>query len=420
MKFLNKINRSYFFILIFSFLTLSILMYFIILQIINEQTEERLYEQALLIEKEIKETGNIPNIYPIIEIKQVNFNTKTKNTEIKTVFITNQEENEDEPYLQLTKFITINGKNYKLDIRKSIVEKEDLISSIILSVLISLFLIFVLIYYVNKKITKSLWQKFNDNLFEMEKYSFKQLGVIPLTDTNIQEFDKLNEIVRNMTRKLSTDYQNLKEFTENISHELQTPLAVLSMNLEEILQKELSDNILQKVYSSYKSVKKLADLNQSLILLAKIDNQQFEIKHKINLKNLINNKITELKPLFENKKIRLEHKIVSNFEINSNPYLMDILINNILSNAVKHNIKNGFIQITTQQNKLEISNSGKENNLLDNRTIFNRFVKGNSENYGLGLAIVKKICDYSNLEIKYVNKKNIHSFIISRKTLNFL
>ena len=414
MKFLNKINRSYFFILIISFLLLSVFLYAIILQIINNEAQEHLFEQAVLIEKEIKETGNIPNIYPIIETKQINSNKIPSEISIKTILIPDLEENEDEPYLELSKSISINNKKYKLSIRQSIVEKEDLLISIISSVLISLFILFLSIYFGNKKITKNLWQKFNDNLIQIEKYSFKQQDAIRLTETKIEEFDKLNKIIRNMTSKLSSDYQNLKEFTENISHELQTPLAVISMNLEEILQKELSDNILQKVYSSYQSVKKLSVLNQSLILLAKIDNQQFEICNTINFTELIDNKIAELKALFENKNISVEHKIISDFEINANSYLIDILINNILSNAIKHNIENGFVKVSTEQNKLEICNSVKENNLLTNKDIFTRFVKGNSDNFGLGLAIVKKICDSYNLSIEHFNDENTFCLTISK------
>lgn len=406
MKFLTKINRIYFIILTISFIVLSISVYFIILQIMNEETEEHLYEQAILLEKEIKETGSIPNIYPIIETKLIVNNNKVQKAIIKTVFIPDFEENEDEPYLELSKYITINNNTYNLKIRQSLLEKDDLLISIISSLLLILFLVFFVIFLGSKKSTKNLWFKFHDNLIQIENYSFMQNKPIKLSETKIEEFDKLNMIIQKMTSKLSSDYNSLKEFTENISHELQTPLSIISMNLEEVLQNKLPDYLLNKVYTSYQSIKKLAGLNQGLILLAKIENQQFRIDNTVTFNNLILKKITELKPLIENKNIHIEKKIISEFEINANLYLIEILINNLLSNAIKHNIDNGFIKIIIQNNKFKICNSGINSKTVIGNEIFNRFVKGNSQSYGLGLAIVKKICDIYNLKIEFVKDKS--------------
>ena len=96
-----------------------------------------------------------------------------------------------------------------------------------------------------------------------------------------------------------------------------------------------------------------------------------------------------------------------------NEQLAELLIGNLLTNAVNHNIQGGRIHISIQENKLEIYNTGEENSLTDN-TIFNRFAKSNSKSFGLGLAIVKNICETYNLEIHY-HKNDFHCFIITSK-----
>jgi len=190
-------------------------------------------------------------------------------------------------------------------------------------------------------------------------------------------------------------------------------LAIASLNLEEILQLKLDEESFRKVVTAINAVKRLSALNQNLLLLTKIENNQFEASDFISFNKLIKIKIQEFELLFKEKNIQVSFISKSDFRVKMNIHLAGILINNLLSNAVNHNIDNGSISIIAEQNEIKFCNTGDANELTD-ETIFNRFVKGNSKSHGLGLAIVKQICDTHDLDIHY-SKNEYHCFTLNKK-----
>ena len=209
---------------------------------------------------------------------------------------------------------------------------------------------------------------------------------------------------------MKKDFLSLKEFTENASHEIQSPLAIASLNLQEILQLELNEESFRKVVTAINAIKRLSALNQNLLLLTKIENKQFTSSDLISFNELIKIKIQEFELLFKEKNIQITLDAKSDFSIKMNLHLAGILINNLLSNAINHNFNNGSISITLEQDEIRFCNTGEANELRD-ETIFDRFVKGNSRSHGLGLAIVKQICESYNLKIRYY-KNELHCFSI--------
>lgn len=104
---------------------------------------------------------------------------------------------------------------------------------------------------------------------------------------------------------------------------------------------------------------------------------------------------------------------LDNLEVNTSKYLMDVLINNLFSNAIRHNKNSGHIKIRLSGNKLVFQNTG-ELKPLQQEAIFERFYKGNtSDGTGLGLAIMKNICILYHFDIKYEYAQGMHSFIIA-------
>ena len=140
---------------------------------------------------------------------------------------------------------------------------------------------FGILFLINKKINTTVWTDFEHNLHEIESFNFSENNNLRLTVTGIEEFDRLNKVINNLTTKLKTDFQSLKEFSENASHEIQTPLSIVLLNLEEMLQQDLSEDIFRKVITSINALKRLSTLNQSLILLTKIENRQFSADQTI-------------------------------------------------------------------------------------------------------------------------------------------
>jgi signal transduction histidine kinase len=229
--------------------------------------------------------------------------------------------------------------------------------------------------------------------------------------TNITEFRELNESMRMMAQKVMKDYQSLKDFTDHASHEMQTPLAIINSKLDVLIQEpELSEASMLQAQSIYKAVEKLSRLCQSLLLLARIENHQYTATELISMNELLREKTKEMQEWLD----AMNFKIVMQLDplpITMNRDLAEILISNLLSNAVRHNDGYGTIAIQTAGNKLIVSNTGKTP--LDKSRIFNRFYKSDySDGSGLGLAIVQHICEQYQFKLNYDFNDGQHCFTV--------
>jgi signal transduction histidine kinase len=386
--------------------------YFIVKVLILNEAKETLLGTELLIKSQISETGEVSDIYPIIEVKRINEQTETKPL-LKEIYIKDEFEDEMEPYLEYSNQIKINDSWFSIKLRQSLFESEDLVIVLALTLFALLLLAFALSFFISKKMNKTVWAGFEHNLHEIENFDFGNRNDLKLNSSNIEEFDRLNRVVIQLTEKLKSDYLLLKEFTENTSHEIQTPLSIVLMNLEEVLQQDLNEETFKKVVNSINAIKRLSTLNQSLILLTKIENRQFKAEKTLSFKNIINNKLEEFKNLIESKKLNVVFHSGQDFTIEMSEHLADVLLNNLLSNAINHNIAGGRIQISINEKEIKTCNSGNKTSLTD-KTIFDRFSRGNSNSFGLGLFIVKKICEIHNLEIHY-HQNELHCFTINPK-----
>jgi signal transduction histidine kinase len=415
MKFLIKINRNYLFLFSTILLVLSISGYFVLKTIILQNTKENLLAQETLIVKQISGTGIIPNLKPLIEITTTSAQS-FNHPEFREVSIFNNVENEAELFVEYTNVVKINEKFYTINLREASVESEDLAFSIAAFIFVLLTAAFSVSYFITKRLNKTIWNIFEHNLRVIEDFDIRENKILQLRISGIDEFDRLNAVVYKLTGKLKKEFIALKEFTENASHEFQTPLAIASLNLEEILQQELNEESFRKVVTAIQALKRLSLLNQNLLLLTKIENDQFTSGEFIVINEIILRKVQEFEPLLNEKGIKIDVQNQSDFLVQMKIQLVEILINNLISNAVNHNIVNGFIAILIEKDEFKICNSGSQNQ-LNNETIFQRFIKGNSKSPGLGLAIVKQICNSHQLEIKY-SKSDVHCFTISHNNTN--
>lgn len=413
MKFLTKINRNYLILLTVTLVVVTVSAFFILNKILLHNTRRNLIEQATLIKKQIEEKSELPNIYPIIEVKKDTKNSVTKPS-FKKILIKNAKENEVEEYLEYSNRIEVKNNFYSIKLRESTFESEDLVSILTASLGILLLSVLIITFFVSKKINKTVWKDFEKNLRQIEQFSFAANKPLQLLKSDIEEFDRLNKVVNNLTEKLKTDYLSLKEFSENASHEIQTPLSIVLLNLEEVLQQDLNEETFKKVLTSINALKRLSTLNQCLILLTKIENKQFIADKTIIFNEIVTRKTEEFSSIFETKNIRVKLELLNDFTVNINEQLAEILINNLFSNAIKHNVNNGEIHVFISEDEFKICSSGEQNSLNDD-TIFERFTKGNSKSFGLGLAIVKNICETNQLEIHY-SQNELHCFSITRKT----
>ncbi len=304
----------------------------------------------------------------------------------------------------------IDGVYLRISLYDVIVETDDIMDGVF-SGLWRLFLFLGIVMMISSfMISRNIFKPFNRTLEQIRAFNIKDLKPLKLNKSNTSEFNILNDFIEQMTEKVSNDYKSLKEFSENASHEIQTPIAIAKGKLELMLQSnDLSGQDMKHIESAYKSLDHISKLSQSLTLLTKIENQEFSDFKEINFSEMVKRAIDDFKELLDLKGIKLSTDISDAVMINNNYNLLRILINNLLNNALRHNIEGGMITVELNQKEFSIRNTGMAlKNPSDH--LFNRFKKDNQseKSPGLGLAIVKKIADVSSYTINYVYENELH------------
>lgn len=320
-----------------------------------------------------------------------------------------------EPHIKLDVIKNIAGRPYHITMYDLIIEADD-IEEAMREVMFKMYIIlFIMVLIISWIASNWLLKPFNLTLNKIKTFNLKDTKPLHFPATKTEEFHKLNEFLGDMTKKVRLDYKSLKEFTENASHEMQTPLSIASGKLDLLLESDnLKEDQVSLVVSAQESIKRISKMGKALALLTKIENSEFTDIQQVNLSENINKLLYDFKELIALKGIKLHQEIEDNVMINIDPVLAAILITNLLQNAVRHNFSNGVIWIILDQNQLVIKNTGDKLKTLPQK-LFNRFRKDNQskESLGLGLSIVKKICDANGFGITYVYENELH--VISLK-----
>ncbi|PIF60421.1 HAMP domain-containing sensor histidine kinase [Flavobacterium sp. 2] len=250
---------------------------------------------------------------------------------------------------------------------------------------------------------------FNATLRSVKKFTINQKANIKLEKTNTLEFQELNRFLKKMTKRAQKDFIAQKEFSENASHELQTPIAVIKAKIELLLQSNLDEEQLVKLTSMLEELEKLSKINQSLTLLIKLENFENKENCYTDISALVEETNSFFSDLIEMKNIRLTKNIKEGVLINMDENLARILLNNLFSNAIRHNFAGGEIIIEISDLKLKIKNTGYAPSVPIDE-LFGRFKKGNQslDSIGIGLAIAKKICEIFDHSIHYYYISSFH------------
>lgn len=311
--------------------------------------------------------------------------------------------------LTIGKSFKINGKHYYISTFNFIAEPDEIITGLNRSLIAIFLMLLVFVIAVSLLISKRIFLPFNKTLQAIRSFSLKQQKPLQLAHTRTAEFKELNHFLTKMTAKALEDYRTLKEFSENASHEIRTPLAVVRGKLELLSATPINAEQAAYISSMQNAVQKLASVNQSLILLTKLENQEYDPSERINFSQLTFDTLSSFQELLDMKSIDPETTIDDNVFLLINPYLADILLNNLLSNAIRHNVPGGFIRVHLTAKNLRIENTGNPPDVPPEE-LFKRFKKSNqsSDSTGLGLSIVKQICDINRFTISYSYENSLH------------
>ena len=412
MKLFTKYNRINITATILIFLAGSVAFYFVLDYVLIRQLDASLRSEKQEITEYIQVHHQLPEIQNTKEQWIVINKTNQSNQDIvtKSIPVYNKSEAEIEYIRQLVFMVSVNNENYIVTVNKSETETEELLQLIILVTISMVAMILLFNYLINRRLINSIWKPFYNTIHIIKEYAANQQA-LSLSKEPIDEINLLNQSLNRMTEQIHKDFFALRSFTENASHEMQTPLAIIRTKVDALYQyAEGKELMMQQLMAIEDACLKLSKLHQSLLLLTKLENKQFILNESIQLKTIIEEKCGERAELLEAKNIKLKIQATL-FTMNFHQHLAEILISNLLNNAIKYTANGGSIQIDLDSNKLKVSNtaSGAE---LDMNKVFTRFYKASETGTGLGLSIIKEICTSAGFNIEYLFENQMHHFII--------
>ena len=325
---------------------------------------------------------------------------------------------ESEPARSLTSiFQTADGKYWQLKVIIPTFEKEDFRQAIVnwmlcLYILMMIVLVSIIIWKYNKHM-RPLYKV----LHWLEAYQVGRKNPPLDNPTKVEEFIQLNETAQAFVQRSEAVFEQQKVFIGNVSHEMQTPLAISLNRLEMLMDDDaLTERQLAELIKTHQTLTHLTRLNKSLLLLFKIDNNQFIEETTVSFRQLVEKYLDDYKEVYMHKHIQVTCQVVSDFTVQMNDMLANMLITNLLKNAFVHNVESGKLRIEIQKEYFSIQNSGVSTPLASVK-IFQRFYQQqkNEGNTGLGLAIADAVCKHSALALEYIYHTGVHEFRISRR-----
>lgn len=291
--------------------------------------------------------------------------------------------------------------------------EKDTVIGLVLQILCMVLVVGMSIFWIMRQVPVKLWRPFYDTLDKIKRFKVETGEVPSFQSSKVKEFNQLNTTLSHILSQNVKSYKVQKQFTENASHELQTPLAIVQGKLDLLSQtQQLSEEQMKLIEDIYREIGRMSRLNRNLLLLAKIENSQYRLSSHLNVSQKLNAMLPSLELLADGLKVRCDIAD-QNLSVDCNEVLLESLIRNLIVNAVRHNRPHGEIEIRLADGKLVVSNTSDEP-ALDPHHIFERFHHSspNQKGNGLGLSIGKSICDYHQWTINYDYLNGWHTFTV--------
>ena len=393
--------------------------YYAMVEEINDETDDSLEDYAVMIIRrvltgnELPSSGDGTNNTYTIEILPDGTDTPLQiSFRDEEVYIPEKRETEPARVVTII-FADANNRKYKIEVSTPTFERQDLLESVFLHIIALYIILTLTIITVTAVIFHYSMQPLYALLKWLDKYHpGKGVDDIP-AKSNIPEFKKLTKAAHDTIERAERYMERQKQFIGNASHELQTPLAILSTRIEWIIDNTtLTEEQFTELSKMRQSLHRLVKLNRTLLLLSKIDNGQFPEKKKIDLVEVIENEAEIYKDIYADNDISCTTCTPDSFVVEMNESLATTMITNLIKNAFVHSTPGSNVEISIDKNTLTISNNGEE--ALDGTRLFDRFyTSGKKESTGLGLALVKSIAERYGFKVTYVFIDKRHTFSIN-------
>ena len=403
----------------------GVLFYYAIIDEVVDETDdtlenygEILMESALHDPSILETEGSLMSFYKFTPISEEEGRHYRQVFYDATVYI--ELEDEDEPVrVMCTAFRMPDGQYYELKLMISILERDDMVEAM-LWYLGALFLLFLICTSIGiQLVLKGVFRPLH-RLLDWLHCIQPGKEVPPLDNpTKIREFRQLSDAALDMGNRSYKAYEEQKQFIENASHELQTPLAIVRGKVELLAESEgMTEQQMEQLDEIYATLGRAVKLNKSLLLLSRIENGQYTEMEDVSVDEILDELLPDLMDIYEHKQVRLIRKREEQpFIIRCNHSLAQILVSNLVKNSLLHNREGGELQVLTTPTSLVIKNTGDVP--LDGEKLFRRFyhgMDGKKDSTGLGLAIARSIALSSSLKLTYEWQDGMHTFRLVKES----
>ncbi|MNX40283.1 Alkaline phosphatase synthesis sensor protein PhoR [compost metagenome] len=323
-------------------------------------------------------------------------------------------EGEENEYRILQYHFTYENQGYQLEIGSSLSEVNDLTFIIRFFIIIVLVVILLVTFLADTVYIEYLLKPFY-KIIDTKIRRVNEPEAFDHTPINARsrDFRELDLVLNQMMDRITELFKKEKQFISNVSHELLTPIALLKNKFENLLQNEsLDDNAFDKIAGALRTLDMLKKIINNLLLISRIENNQYEANEKINFKDILKDLEEDLQDRIEDREIQFSSNINQNFVFTGNKTLIHILIYNLVTNAIKYNKPKGSIIVEdgfyNNQYFIAIKDSGIGMNATQIEKIFNRFarISSDQDGQGLGLAIAESVALFHHIEIKVTSEIN--------------
>lgn len=425
MKLLSYTYRKLALLLFLLMAVWGVLFYYAIIDEVVDETDdtlenygEILMESALHDPSILETEGSLMSFYKFTPISEEEGRHYRQVFYDATVYI--ELEDEDEPVrVMCTAFRMPDGQYYELKLMISILERDDMVEAM-LWYLGALFLLFLICTSIGiQLVLKGVFRPLH-KLLDWLHCIQPGKEVPPLDNpTKIREFRQLSDAALDMGNRSYKAYEEQKQFIENASHELQTPLAIVRGKVELLAESEgMTEQQMEQLDEIYATLGRAVKLNKSLLLLSRIENGQYTEMEDVSVDEILDELLPDLMDIYEHKQVRLIRKREEQpFIIRCNHSLAQILVSNLVKNSLLHNREGGELQVLTTPTSLVIKNTGDVP--LDGEKLFRRFyhgMDGKKDSTGLGLAIARSIALSSSLKLTYEWQDGMHTFRLVKES----
>ncbi|MEG1649982.1 MAG: GHKL domain-containing protein, partial [Rikenellaceae bacterium] len=420
MKLAYKYRRHSIFTLIVVVLLGCVSQFYIYRYAIHRTTDDVLCEYRIDIEEFVEQTGSLlpftgiewQHSYLRTAVVPIS-NDKIKVSEmIYDSLIYNRHEDQFIVYRVLNFPIKSESKNYIVTLVLPTLEHDDMVTAVVISSSV-LLLLFFMTLFLSRRYIDRLTRPLYKLLDSMRSYDARKHNRVELAISDIDEFNELNDVLYSMMMKIENDYKSLKEMAENTSHELQTPLTILRMKLEQLQQSCVeSEENMQAIVAMQNVLHRMARFNTSLLLITRISNDSFNERESVSINEMIDNFISLHDEILEAMSLAVVKHTRGVFVVQLHRMLAQVLIDNVLSNTLKYSKKGSSIVIDIDEKSLIVTNT--YSNKIPKGDLFVRYNRSRDyeNSTGLGMPIIREICIKNGLEVTVEHTDALFSLTI--------